>query len=170
MPDVTPFVVTGNGEQWPPRDPTTIRPEGPESEFKLPSSPWTYENGALNPSLKPSSAGLRKTQKTKAKSIGASALPPYHPDYREGDYTPDQQDSSDDNDSEEDFHSGRVQVRRGSEGYEVLPQGREDMLKRYLDEIGEDHGKYIRYIPQVDSETEEEAEDIPLADIVGANK
>lgn len=168
VPNITSFLPIDDGEQWPPRDPTAIRQDGPEAEFQLPPSPWTYENGSLNPSLQPSSAGLRKTRRSKIMSKGASALPPYHPDYREGEYTPDPQDLPDNNDSsEDDDYTGRVRVRRGSEGYEVLPQGRDDMLRRYLEEMGEeDHSKYVRYIPEVGSDTEEE-DDVPLAKVIG---
>lgn len=57
-----------------------------------------------------------------------------------------------------------MRVRRGSEGYEVRQEGREDMLRRYLMEIGEDPDRYLRYIPQPDEDSgEEENENIPLS-------
>lgn len=42
----------------------------------------------------------------------------------------------------------------------MLPSGREEMLRRYLKEVGEEPGRYIRYIPQPD-ETDSE-DDRPL--------
>jgi len=66
----------------------------------------------------------------------------------------------------------RTVVRRGSEGYEVRPVGREEMLKRYLEELGEEPGRYLQYIPEPDSDSEEEfegkdnevdSENVPLA-------
>ncbi|KAF7784158.1 hypothetical protein Agabi119p4_323 [Agaricus bisporus var. burnettii] len=56
-----------------------------------------------------------------------------------------------------------VTVRRGSEGYEVRPISREEMLREYMDSVGEDYDRYLRYIPQPDSD----GEDIPIDDSVG---
>jgi palmitoyltransferase len=46
-------------------------------------------------------------------------------------------------------------VRIGSEGYEVRPVGREEMLRKYLEELGEEPGRYVRYMPETDSNSEE---------------
>jgi palmitoyltransferase len=148
-------------ESWPPRDPTTIHNDDPDKEFVLPASPWTYENGTLNPELQPSNSVSHRRNKNK-NTNGASALPPYHPDYQ----PPTADESSDDEVRYRD--DGKPRVRRGSEGYEVRPAGRENMLARYLQEIGETPQKYHRYIPQVSSDSEEveedeEDDDVPLA-------
>jgi hypothetical protein len=59
-------------------------------------------------------------------------------------------------------------VRRGSEGYEVQPAAREEMLRQYLENLGEEPGRYLRYIPQVEDGDESNFEDedddnVPLA-------
>lgn len=90
-------------------------------------------------------------------------LPPYHPDYQEGQanngyaYDPET-----DSDNEYDHSSpGKPHVRRGSEGYEVRPVDREAMLQRYLRDIGEQPGRYNHYVPEPASESESE-DDKPL--------
>jgi len=67
--------------------------------------------------------------------------------------------------SDEDANYGKARVRRGSEGYEVRQINREDMLQRYLEELGEE-GRYVRYIPQPDDD-EEEYDNVPLAYVAG---
>ena len=150
--------MTGEPASWPPRDPT-IPAEAP---FVLPPSPWTYENGSVNPNLEPYNSQTREaTRPAKRRPRGAEpgtySLPPYHPDYQEGPETPD--DSSSDYTLEE----GDGRIRRGSEGYEVRPVDREAMLSRYLKQLGEEPGRYRRYIPQPESEEYESDEDLPLA-------
>ncbi|KAJ7459098.1 zf-DHHC-domain-containing protein [Mycena galericulata] len=148
-------------EIWPPRDPAAMFDEGPDKEFVLPESPWTYENGSINPDLQPSNAAIPRRRKRKTN--GASSLPPYHPDYQPDGGDADAYDSTDDDDDyDEDRYvdNSKTRVRRGSEGYEVRPGAREDMLARYLTEIGEKVEKYHRYIPQPDSESE--SDDVPL--------
>lgn len=49
-------------------------------------------------------------------------------------------------------------VRRGSEGYEVRSTSREQMLRQYLESVGEDYDRYIRYIPEPESESDEGVE------------
>ncbi|KAF8215862.1 hypothetical protein K438DRAFT_613583 [Mycena galopus ATCC 62051] len=147
-------------EIWPPRDPATIHDDDPDKEFVLPDTPWTYENGSINPDLKPSNS-TSGTRRRRTPPDGASALPPYHPDYQ----PPRAIDDGDSSDEEDDYrygNPGKTKVRRGSEGYEVRPGGREDMLARYLLEIGETPQRYHRYIPQPDSEPESESDDVPL--------
>ncbi|KAJ7103218.1 zf-DHHC-domain-containing protein [Mycena belliarum] len=144
-------------ENWPPRDPSSMHEGDPDKEFVLPNSPWTYENGSVNPDLQPSNSAAPRRRRRD--HDGASALPPYHPDYQasvvtNGDYSSDEDEEygyKDDN---------KTWVRRGSEGYEVRPAAREDMLERYLLEIGETPQRYHRYIPQPDSESE--GDDVPL--------
>lgn len=123
-----------------------------------PPPPWTYENGSVNPSLEPSNTYLRSTSSSKHRlnnSDAISSFPPYHPDYREGgdDYQYEHSSSED-----EEVFVGKRQtiVRRGSEGYEVRPVSREEMLKRYLEGLGEELGRYQRYIPEPGSDSEEE--------------
>ena len=67
----------------------------PRKEFVLPASPWTYENGALNPHLAASNARLRSVSQRRAGPV--SALPPYHPDYEE----PASEDGEDEEDGSE---------------------------------------------------------------------
>lgn len=55
-------------------------------------------------------------------------------------------------------------VRRGSEGYEVLPVDREEILRRYIESRGEEDGRYRRYVPEPPSESE--SEDEPLSERV----
>ncbi|KAF8910100.1 hypothetical protein CPB84DRAFT_1673142, partial [Gymnopilus junonius] len=130
-------------------------------------SPWTYENG-LNPALHPTNSELRSRRRRRLQNglPGSSSVPPYHPDYRENQTFADEGEYSEETASagEEFSRPGKVHVRRGSEGYEVRQEGREDMLRRYLAEIGEDPDRYLRYIPQPDEDSEEdESENIPLS-------
>ncbi|KAF9469816.1 DHHC palmitoyltransferase-domain-containing protein [Collybia nuda] len=151
-----------NHESWPPRDPAERRTSSPEQEFVLPSSPWTYENGSVNPTLEPFNAHLRdrdSSTKRRKSNSGRSMLPPYHPDYQEV------SDVADDYSSEDSYNGKRNFVRRGSEGYEVRPVEREDMLQHYLRELGEEPGRYHRYIPYPESESEDD--NIPLAQARG---
>jgi len=127
-------------------------------------SPWTYNNDSFNPNLQPSNSQSRKR---KGISIpGASSLPPYHPDYKQEDqgvYSPGDHESDESPDEQGSAPSGQLHIRRGSEGYEIRPEAREEMLRRYLTELGEEPGRYIRYIPQPDSEESASEDDIPLA-------
>jgi len=150
---------------WPPDDPTLPYFEEAEGEFKLADSPWTFENGGVNPDLQPYNKRIRqgletrrRRRKRQHKGTGYSNLPPYHPDY---------QGSGDDDEEGEGYESASSvegpysngRVRRGSEGYEFKPTDREDMLHRYLEQLGETPGRYHRYIPQEESESDD---DIPL--------
>ncbi|KAF7337517.1 Palmitoyltransferase PFA4 [Mycena sanguinolenta] len=144
-------------EIWPPRDPAAMHDGDPNKEFVLPDSPWTYENGSINPELRPTNSAPRRRRTPD----GTSSLPPYHPDYRPGN-ADDMESTDDDEDDYRYAAPSKTKVRRGSEGFEVRPAGREDMLARYLLEIGETPQRYHRYIPQPDSEPESEDE-VPLA-------
>ena len=125
------------------------------------SSPWTYENGSLNPDLQPSNSQSRRRNISQTSSPGASSLPPYHPYYKEdqGAYNPGNDESQDEQES---APRGRLHVRIGSEGYEIRPEEREEMLRRYLTELGEKPGRYLRYIPQPESEESISEDDVPL--------
>ncbi|KAG5637653.1 hypothetical protein H0H81_003730 [Sphagnurus paluster] len=136
---------------WPPRDPVTQkREEQGEHELVLPSSPWTYENGSVNPDLEPSNSSRRRNV-AKRQTKGVSLLPPYHPDYQEGEQVVLEQSEDD---SCSDDYSGHPRIRSGSEGYEVRPVDREELLHRYLREVGEEPARYHRYIPTPESDNE----------------
>ncbi|KAK7038357.1 hypothetical protein R3P38DRAFT_3475239 [Favolaschia claudopus] len=132
-------------EEWQCRDPAEVYHEDLKHEFLFPETPWTYDNGSVNPELQVFKS-TSSPPRGKITADGALSLPPYHPDYR----PPEQDESSDDDYGYTD--PSRVKVRRGSEGYEVRPAQREDMLARYLLEIGETPQRYHRYIPQPESE------------------
>ncbi|KAH9923635.1 zf-DHHC-domain-containing protein [Fomitopsis serialis] len=144
----------GNAENWPPEDPSRISmPEAdPNYKFTLPPSPWTYENGSVNPYLQPSNARRRQT----ARNGPYAALPPYHPDYREPEAVVPYDPAS----SSEDEYGGNpargVRVRRGSEGYEVKTIDREAMLRGSIEGRTHEPGRYNYYNPEVSSESEAE--------------
>ncbi|PCH34240.1 palmitoyltransferase PFA4 [Wolfiporia cocos MD-104 SS10] len=160
-----------SAEFWPPQDPTKPDPLGepdPNHEFKLPDSPWTYQNG-LNPHLTPSNARRRSPQNKGP----YSSLPPYHPDYHESQaqpYSP-SSDSEAESSSDEYGEKGGPRVRRGSEGYEVRPIDREAMLRGFIEGRTHEPGRYQLYMPEPPSEgeTEDDPEDaVPLAQRVGS--
>lgn len=150
-------------KSWPPRDPTE------EHAFQLPESPWTYENGSLNPNLRSSggSARQRRTRLTKHAVEGAaSSVPPYHPDY--GRNTRDEEHSIDgstaDSVSDDNYDADPrtlPRIRRDSEGYTVRNVDREAMLAQYIEDMTAQEGRYERYVPEPMSESSEE-EDEPL--------
>ncbi|KAF6766725.1 palmitoyltransferase PFA4 [Ephemerocybe angulata] len=139
---------------------------GPRKSLKSPAltfadSPWTYENGTVNPSLVPSNASrLRTKRKPRNQDMdGVYNLPPYHPDFQEGGI---QQSSSSDQESDDEeggafFESNRV--RRGSEG--------EEMMRRYMEELNSVPDRYNRYEPEPYSESEESDNDdnVPLGTV-----
>lgn len=147
-------------------DPTLQRPEDREAEdtsIVLPDSPWTYSDGALNPNLRPTSAAVRRARKAKTEGH-VSSLPPYHPDYKEGEDDADDYgvDSTDSEASSADYYdepgpticipAGRL--RRGSEGYEVQTIDREAMLTNYITEQVGEVGRYNIYVPEPDVDSE----------------
>lgn len=152
---------------WPPQDPYN-EPDytGPAHDFSKDDSPWTYGNG-VNPSLEPSNA-YRRAQKP----LDWSNVPPYHPAYRppearddSGDErqrssTPSQGSLSsaeyDDPDDDAMKPWDGPRVRRGSEGFEVLEQSREEILRRYIESRGEEVGRYRRYVPADATASEDE--------------
>ncbi|TFK26647.1 palmitoyltransferase PFA4 [Coprinopsis marcescibilis] len=173
-----PQPMTGNGlrfelaahadehQIWPPREPDSL----PRKVIDPTASPFTYGEERLNPSLSPSNIRRRQTGKhSNGGSSPAHALPPYHPDYKEGEYFSgtQNQDLDDYSESESEISeppSGKPgsRVRRGSEGYEIQPQTREEILRRYLEEIGDDPYRYARYEPEPVSESEGSEDDRPL--------
>jgi palmitoyltransferase len=58
---------------------------------------------------------------------------------------------SDEGYAEEEEHEARNIVRRGSEGYEVRPIDREEILRRYIEQ-GQEDRRYRTYVPEPDSE------------------
>lgn len=147
---------------WPPREPDSIR-RGPAVDLTS-ASPFVYGEDSLNPALTPSNMRRRSNGNSKP----AHALPPYHPDYKEGEFVTDPQapeDNSEDSDEYVEPPPGRVRMRRGSEGYEVMPQSRDEMLRRYIEDLGEDPHRYVRYEPEPFSESEDEddGDNVPLA-------
>ena len=52
-------------------------------------------------------------------------------------------------------------VRRGSEGYEVREETREEILRRYIESRGEEVGRYQRYVPQTPASSEDEESSLP---------
>jgi palmitoyltransferase len=150
---------------WPPHNPAHSS-DNPDGALTLPHSPWTYDNGTVNPTLEPSNTRLRQQKKHKRQvqdqDFGKSPLPPYHPDYDAN-----AMDASEDSDSASEVSDHTTPfVRGGSEGYEVQSVDREDMLKRYLKDIGQEPGRYHRYIPSPDSDSDEE---LPLAQVLKDN-
>jgi hypothetical protein len=124
----------------------------------------------LNPSLVPSNTAIRQSTASARRrqrdvahtNSSISPVPPYHPDY--GDVDRPHYDEETDSSDGEAVANGKVHVRQGSEGYEVRSQDREEMLRRYLEDLGEKPGRYKRYIPQPDDNGEEDTEDdLPLS-------
>ena len=121
--------------------------------FNLQKEPWTYGNGSLNPDLHPSpsnsglggrrgSAASRQRQTYQYPGEGEEmeetrAFPPYHPDneprppYEHFSRPP--YADEDEDEYYEDRPQHRQFIRRGSEGYEVRPINREEMIRQYVD-------------------------------------
>lgn len=51
-------------------------------------------------------------------------------------------------------------VRRGSEGYEVRPIDREQLLAEYITDRAQEDGHYRRYVPEPPSDPESEGESV----------
>jgi palmitoyltransferase ZDHHC6 len=158
------LLFTAIHASWPPQNPT-YSSDGPDDALTLPDSPWTYENGSLNPTLEPSNARLRsvaavvkkRKRQVQDQNPGKSSLPPYHPDYDGVSVM----DTLEDGNSTSEDSEDTPFVRGGSEGYEVQSVDREDLMRRYLMEVGQEPGRYHRYIPSPDSDSDEER--LPLA-------
>ncbi|KII93606.1 hypothetical protein PLICRDRAFT_100276 [Plicaturopsis crispa FD-325 SS-3] len=154
-------------KSWPPRDPAA------DHKLELPESPWTYENGSVNPALRPSNGALLRSRRQRPR--GMSAVPPYHPDYdpsapdnlgstsiSPSTQSPTSQSESDSDDYGDD--SGTRRIRRGSEGYEVAPIDREAMLRQYVESLGDEQGRYNIYVPEPYSEGEDSGDDVQTDD------
>ncbi|KAH9897747.1 palmitoyltransferase PFA4 [Cubamyces lactineus] len=167
------------GEEWPPRDPEAyVHPDtDPEHNFQLPPSPWTYENGSLNPTLQPSSSAPRRRKPTPTSTAAQgpyASVPPYHPDYnREASHraysTPNtEEEEEEDYEMNDAIGRPREFVRRGSEGYEVRQIDREQLLKQYIEDNTAQPGRYNLYVPdppsEPDSGTDLDDEQVPLAE------
>jgi palmitoyltransferase len=145
---------------WPPRDPALAD----QLPFKLPDSPWTYDNGDVNPNLRPTNGQLRGVNGNRYKTMQdpVSVLPPYHPDYEDPGvdthpgrpYSPDS-----DSDYSEEGYSGAVRVRRGSEGYEVRSVNREQLFQEYVEDRISEAGRYQVYEPEHTLESDEDFEE-----------
>ncbi|KAG6889989.1 hypothetical protein C0995_012949 [Termitomyces sp. Mi166 len=153
---------------WPPNDPTALH-EDPEHDLVLPSSPWTYENGDVNPNLEAFNserrAFARRRKRMNRRAPGETLLPPYHPDYQE--QVDEEFELADDESSDDEYDARKPLVRTGSEGYEVRPVDREELLHRYLAEIGQQPGRYKYYIPTPDGDSDNSDSDTPLVAMEG---
>lgn len=105
-------------------------------------------------------------------------MPPYHPDYESAADGEDPFDSDSSNSSEDEYLNQPVRqpkgpVRRGSEGYEIQPIDREEMLRRYIEGQSAEVGRYNVYVPEPDVDSESDGvagseldDEIPLAEKV----
>ena len=160
------------GQVWHPQDSISESSSEPSDPLKD-SSPWTYENESLNPTLAPSNSQIRasdaRRRRTTKNAIPVAPSLPHNPDYQEQYESEQYSETSEGSVDEQYFQkSGQLRVRRGSEGYEVQPAAREEMLQQYLENLGEEPGRYLRYIPQVEDGDESNFEDedddnVPLA-------
>jgi palmitoyltransferase ZDHHC6 len=154
------LTVSDPPEAWPPRDPNEEDYTDPDHEFKLPESPWTFENSSFNPELRPGNGTARRRRSNRGE---VANVPPYHPDFDE-DVQPSRYDDSSSSDDEV-YRSGATRIRRGSEGVEVLPVNRAEMMQRYVQEVATEEGRYQRYVPEPASESEGEDDYVPLAQL-----
>jgi len=146
---------------WPPPDPTEYN-----GGWTQPASPWTYKNDGPNPALVPSnSPSAQHLRARKRDPAGTSAVPPYHPDYDESsqhEYGAGEVDYDyDDGERFAEYEKVRQRmpfVRRGSEGYEVRPIDREQLLAEYIVDRAQEDGHYSRYVPEPPSDPEGEGE------------
>lgn len=146
---------------WPPPDPTEYN-----GGWTQPASPWTYNNDGPNPALIPSnSPSAQHLRARKHDATGISAVPPYHPDYDESaqhEYGGGEVDDDyDDGERFAEYEKVRQRmpfVRRGSEGYEVRPIDREQLLAEYIADRAQEDGYYYRYVPEPSSNPESEGE------------
>ncbi|THH27665.1 hypothetical protein EUX98_g6523 [Antrodiella citrinella] len=169
-------------EDWPPKDPSTYNmPEtDPNYVLQIPDSPWTYNNGTLNPSFLAGSSGSVRKRKVNNR---VSHVPPYHPDFGKPpppgdsdaswDDTSEEEEAEDESSSPPRFNDGYeysetpsgIRKRRGSEGYEVGPIDRVALLRQHVAETTAEPGRYNWYLPTRDYDIESsdsENEDVPL--------
>jgi palmitoyltransferase len=141
---LTPFSLGDAVADWPPNELGLNN-----ASIKLPESPWTYENGALNPYLQPQRPRLRKA----GQQPFSSSVPPYHPDFQkeQEEFSPDE------------YEERPPRIRRGSEGYEIQPIDREQLFQRYIEEQMTADGRYHVYERESSVKTDSDDEDVPLA-------
>lgn len=143
--------------------------------FTLPESPWTYENESLNPNLEAHNSRQPDVRRRKVQGGNGpvSSVPPYHPDYRpegEDDGASDRVLYSGDSSSEDEplvpGTGPRRFIRKGPEGYEILPINREAMLRQHIEHRMQEPGRYNVYVPEPlapdESDSENEEEEVPL--------
>ena len=144
---------------WPPPDPTEYN-----GGWTQPTSPWTYDHDGPNPTLIPSnSSSAQHLHSRKRDAAGFPAVPPYHPDYDESVQHEYGGGEVDYDDGERFAEHEKVRqrmpfVRRGSEGYEVRPINREQLLAEYITDRAQEDGHYYRYVPEPPSDRESEGE------------
>jgi palmitoyltransferase ZDHHC6 len=148
--------------EWPPSmDSQYMNPidedeeDAPHTGFLLPETPWTYGSEAFNPALQASNTQIRSRHVYEA--------------------------DSDEEEYESEFtHLELPRVRRGSEGLEVRPVNREEMLRLHIEGLAQQEGRYNRYVPEEDLDSEDslddsgsgvliddnEGEEMPLAKVV----
>lgn len=164
------FVDADEQNSWPPSDPNDARRldvnyDDDDHELILPETPWTYENGDLNPNLAPSNSRRKSSSARRRRRVPIANVPPYHPDYVEPNTTtfrdgvPENSDgyetvSEEDNDEYVDKERSGHIVRRGSEGYEIRPVDREEILRRYIASRSEEAGWYNQYVPEPGSDSD----------------
>ncbi|KAF7796565.1 hypothetical protein EIP86_007746 [Pleurotus ostreatoroseus] len=167
------LIVDPEALAWPPQIENLHAPPDvdPNFEFKLPESPWTYNNGTLNPTLEAHNAQNPAARRRRpfVNKEAVSSVPPYHPHYGEDDGSDRLSVSS--SSSSEDGALVRKQgprrlVRRGSEGYEVRAIDREALLRQHVEDQMHEPGRYNVYVPDPitpnESGSETEDEEVPL--------
>ncbi|KAG8986071.1 Palmitoyltransferase [Tulasnella sp. 427] len=160
---------------WPPKDPAQYNERiGPRF---MGDSPFTYGNG-FNPNLEASNSQLRSRHRTSRRAAEAedednerlSTSTPSRESFSSNEYpnhSTNQGDGYTDGEEDDDnaLISGSVRVRRGSEGWEVRPLNKEEIIARYVatrrledesvqplrdppsDPI-QQPGRYNRYVPE----------------------
>jgi palmitoyltransferase ZDHHC6 len=155
------FTGAEHQQAWPPSDPVER-----EREWSQPASPWTYNNDGPNPGLMPSNSDTAQHLRSrKHVSASISAVPPYHPDYEPAQH---EYDDGDDGERFAEYEMGRraaAHVRCGSEGYEVRPIDREQLLAEFIAGRGQEAGHYQRYVPEPPSEPESGGEEVEVEEV-----
>lgn len=171
---------------WPPKDPTQYNENiGPRFAG---DSPFTYGNN-FNPHLEASNTQLRSrhqasrraaeaeyenddrlsTSTPSRESFSSNEYPDHHPGPGDG-YT------DGEGEDEPDVVNGSVRLRRGSEGWEVRPLSKEEIVSRYIATRGledpvlpsqnppsldpiQQPGRYKRYVPEAYSSDGSDVDD-----------
>ncbi|KAF9486462.1 palmitoyltransferase PFA4 [Pholiota conissans] len=159
------FELSNSEEEFLPTVEMSDESSADESHIPSATSPWTFEDGSLNPALQPSNTALRSANMRYRHQpiLGSSLLPPYHPDYKEDDQLDEIPQYSDDDSYDDQKMELGAHIRQGLEGYEVRTETREEMLQKYLQSLGEQPDRYLQYIPQDDQDSDSNEDNIPLA-------